>query len=61
MGKSLELLRIYYEYKEFLDGLAPSKEDKDKLEQRKQKVMLKIEKRDREAQAELDKKGTANG
>jgi hypothetical protein len=32
INKSLELLRIYYEYKDFLDGLAPSKEFKEQLE-----------------------------
>lgn len=37
INKSLELLRIYYEYKLFLDSLAP-KELQDKLLKRKQKV-----------------------
>lgn len=37
INKSLELLRIYHEYKLFLDSLAP-KEWQDKLRARKMKV-----------------------
>lgn len=59
INKSLELLRIYCEYKEFLDGLAP-KDWNQTLEERKKKVMAKIEKRDREAAAARDRRGTAS-
>lgn len=58
INKSLELLRIYNEYKVFLDSLAPPK-FKEALEKRKEKVRAKIERRERLAQAAKDKKGGA--
>lgn len=46
MNKSLELLRIYHDYKIFLDHLSP-KEFQDRLEERKARVKRKIEVKDR--------------
>jgi branched-subunit amino acid aminotransferase/4-amino-4-deoxychorismate lyase len=56
INKSLELLRIYHDYKLFLDSLAPPK-FKEALERRKEKVRAKIERKERMAQAARDKKG----
>ena len=55
INKSLELLRIYHDYKLFLDSLAP-KEWQDKLGLRKSKVQKKLEQRDR---AQAKKAGIA--
>ena len=59
INKSLELLRIYHEYKLFLDSLATTKDWQDKLEQRRQRVRRKIEQKDRKAieHSARDKKG----
>ena len=55
INKSLELLRIYHDYKLFLDMLSP-KEWTDKLEQRKKRVVAKIARQDKAAQLARDKK-----
>lgn len=61
INKSLENLRVYYEYKNFLDSLAPdNSEFKQKLLERKQMVRKKIEEMDRQAAAALNKKGAAD-
>ena len=47
INKSLEMLRIYHDYKIFLDSLVMDKEWQDKLTARKQAVRRKIEDKDR--------------
>ena len=54
INKSLELLRIYHEYKLFLDKLVQDKDFQDRLDKRKKNVMRTIES---EKQKLKDKKG----
>ena len=49
INKSLEMLRIYHDYKIFLDSLVQDKEWQDKLAARKLKVRRKIEEKERQA------------
>lgn len=50
------MLRIYNEYKVFLESIVTEGEFKTKIAKRKANVQAKIEKKDREAQAAKDKK-----
>ncbi len=49
INKSLEMLRIYNEYKVFLESIVTDNEFKEKIAKRKRDVQAKIEKKDREA------------
>lgn len=46
INKNLEMLKIYYDYKIFLDSLVIDKEFQGRLASRKQKVREKIEKKE---------------
>ena len=56
INKSLEMLRIYNDYKIFLDTLSENQVFKERLSKRKAAVKRKIEEKDRQAQIARDKK-----
>ena len=56
INKSLEMLRIYNDYKIFLDTLSENQAFKERLSKRKAAVKRKIEEKDRQAQQARDKK-----
>ena len=56
INKSLEMLRIYNDYKIFLDTLSENQTFKERLSKRKAAVKRKIDEKDRQAQHARDKK-----